>query len=172
MKMFIANCTKQAQDFFYRLPGTPSPRSQHIPIGGQIQISGTLSTPDIDAIIEQHGKYGLVSVDEVDRTKPFFGTCYSIDRPVSVDKLRRAVAHNSVVLTERGVEMRREAAIAVNQAVENASPTLEALEMSVVEEKSGDGPEHEQIAEGVRVESLGKDGKPKSSKNRRGRRGE
>ena len=156
MKMWVANTTKQSHDFIYRLPETPAPRMQQIAIGSQIQISGRsggeLDSSEIDSIIAQHRKYGLIAVDEVDRSKPFIGLVYSTDRPVPIEKLRRALIHNDEVLVERGVETRKEAAIAVNNAIDEQSQGLKAVELSVVEATSGNGPEHKPISEGVRVE--------------------
>jgi len=139
MKMYVANCTHQVQDFMYRTVENQKLMKQIIELGGQIQIPCELSTPDIDYIVEQHAKYGFVRIDEIDRTKPFFGLCYSIGTKVDMDKVRRAVVHNQEVLVERGKELRKEAAVAVNNAVEEQVGGLKALEMSVVEEANKDG---------------------------------
>lgn len=172
-KMYIANCTHQVQDFIYRLPESGSARTQRIDLGSQIAISGDLSTHEIDAIIAQHTPYGLVAVAEIDRTKPFIGVCYQLDRPVPVEKIKRAIIHNTGVLVDRGVEMRKTAAVAVNQALEQHAPgaALQALEMSVVEETSGDDQSRmtPPLAEGVRVEPA--PGSPNAPQPNRGRAG-
>ena len=150
MKLYIANCTQQAQDFVYRTPEMPSARTQRIEIGSQTQISGDLSTPQIDAIIEQHRKYGLVRVEEIDRTKPFIGIRASIDKPVPIDKIREAVHHNNEVLQERGRQIRQEAAVVVNNSWEEQTGNqLSKLEMSFVEEDKPGRPA--EISDGVRV---------------------
>lgn len=150
MRMYVANTTNKVHDFIYRLPETPTPRMQRIEMGSQIAISSDLSTKEIDSIIEQHRPYGMVCVDEVDRTKPFIGLCYSLGKPVSLDKVRRALEHNQKVLTERGAEIRKESAVAVNNAIEQQAPGIKALELSVVEEETKKNP-NPTIAEGVRV---------------------
>jgi hypothetical protein len=138
MKMFIANCTKQVVSFIYRLPEVSASRQQQIEIGGQIQISGDLTKIEVDAIIEQHTKYGLVAADELDRSKPFIGLCYSIDKPVRVGKVEQAIEHNDKVLEQRGAQTRKESALAVASQVEQNSPGgLTALEMTVEQEKPG-----------------------------------
>jgi hypothetical protein len=150
VKLIIANCSQQVVDFIYRLPEANSNRTQRIEIGGQTQIAGDLNGQDVDAIISQHRKYGLVSVDEIDRTKPFIGLCYAIDKKISVEKVRRALEHNSEVLVQRGKDIRQESAVAVNNALEESAPNLKALELSVIEEPNKNGTPT-QISEGVRV---------------------
>jgi hypothetical protein len=139
MKMYVANLTKQVQSFCYRLPEGRSPRQQEIAIGGQTLLSGDLTKMEVDSIIEQHAKYGLVDVAEIDRTKPFAGLCYSIDKPISVEKIRRGLAHNDDVLVDRGRQTQKEAALAVARQVNETNPNaLTALEMDVSLDKKGD----------------------------------
>lgn len=148
-KMFVANCTRQVQDFSYYLPESRAPRVQPIPVGGQIRISGELTPMDVEAIVKQHAKYGLVSAAEINRTKVFIGLCFSLDKPVPIDTMRQVLTSNVVVLRERGRIIREEAAVAVNNALSEENPSLTSLEMSVVEDrKDGGTPE---VAEGVRV---------------------
>ena len=168
MKLYIANCTQQVQSFMYRVPETPAPRMQPIGIGQQIQISGDLSQFDIDAIVEQHSRYGLVAVDAIDRTRPFIGVCYSVDKHVPVDKIKRALEHNESVLIERGRVMRQEAAVALNNSLEEQTDGLKNLELTVQEEypdkHSGDGPV---IAEGIRVQRPENTGPVKRGRGRK-----
>jgi hypothetical protein len=156
-KLFIGNATKQLMKFSYRTPESGGVRVQDIPIGGQVQLTGDLTTSEIDCIIDQHRKYGLISISEIDRSKAFSGLCYSIDRPISFANLQRAIAKNMDVLKDRGREIRKEAALVVNNGLEaeleeTGLGGLAKLEMSVVEE---DNPAHpsqgERFAEGLRV---------------------
>lgn len=142
MKLYIANCTHQNQVVFYRVPENPSPRQQHIEIGHQIQISGDLNPIQIESIINQLRPYGMVAVDEIDRTKPFIGMCYAVDKSIKVDFILRAHEHNSKVLTEMGQKYRQEAAVATNNAVEQnlkGNLKLNALDIEVIEEPRKDG---------------------------------
>lgn len=149
-KMYIANCSNQNQEFIYRLPEAPAPRMQPIPIGRQVEISGDLTTKDIEAIIHQHARYGLVSVSDIDRTRPFTGLCWS-DKPISVDKIKRLWLHNQGVLTERGKEQREAAAVATMEKIEQETPgALRSLEMST-EEAPTDANPNPDFREGVRV---------------------
>jgi hypothetical protein len=135
MDMYIANATKHALEFAYRLPERTGVITQRIPIGGQVKLSGDFSTADVDAVIDQYQKYGLIKADDIDITKgAFMGVCYSVGRPVSVDKIRRAMERNEDVLEELGQQMRREAAVAANNQIEgDTGATLKNLDLSVRE---------------------------------------
>lgn len=155
MKMYIANATKQNMDFIYRLPEVKGLRVQTIPIAGQIQITGDLNQIQVDAIIEQHGKYGMIPVEEVDRARAFTGLCYSIDKPVPVAKIMTAVRLNTNVLQERGKQIRLESGLAEHSRIEkqlaegDIPGELKALNVSVQEERAQ--PDGEQLSEGVRI---------------------
>lgn len=120
-KLYIANCTKQAHEFAFRVPAEDNfgrqPRLATIRIdpGTQQQIMGDEPMVVLQAIVNQHRQYGLVSADEVVRTKEFVGRCYSFDKPVDLDKLNYAFDHNQGVLFERGQQQRSEMAVAVDQ---------------------------------------------------------
>ena len=159
-KLYVCNATRQIQEFTYRLPERPGAKMQTVPIGGQVVIGGgELTTPDIDYIIEHHKKYGLVSFEEVEQKRTeFSGMCYSIDRPITSERIERAMKRNIDLLEARGKQIRREAAVAANDKIEHdlADSGLDAgitgLEMSIQEEepKRGDR-EGQRISEGIRV---------------------
>jgi hypothetical protein len=153
--MYIVNCTQQVQDFVYRVVESGGVRSQQIAIGGYIQVSGDLNQPQIDGIIRQHARYGMVAEADVDRTKEFIGLYYTLDKLPKLTKIYDAITHNVEVLNERGRRNREEAAIVTSAAIEQSIPagSLKELEMSVVEEKR-DGrevTEDPSIAEGFRI---------------------
>jgi hypothetical protein len=172
-KVYIGNATKQVLSFTYRIPGQGA-RVQTVPIGGQVLLSGDITSTDAQHIIDQNEKYGLIDVKEIDRTKSFIGICYSLDKPIALSYLQRALDKNHEILVERGKEIRTNAALAVNQGLEaeledNQLGGLHQLEMEVVEEsnprRSDDaGP---MVAEGVRVS---KDAAPAPQPGRRGGR--
>ena len=95
-------------------------------------------------------------MSEIDRTKDFSGICYDVDRPVQVEKLRRAMAKKTEVLVERGREIRKMAAIANNNALEasleeSGRPEgLRELSMEIVEENPTEASENP-INEGIAV---------------------
>ena len=160
MDLYIANTTKQHADFYYRLPEVPgAPRCQRIPIGGQVKISGSLSTPDIDAIIAQHAPYGMVPADALDTIRGYVGLCYSVGKPVPAHKIERAMNDNITVLVQRGAETRKAGAVASSMVIEDAlteqarPEILRNYETTIVEEnpdaRGGEG--GPAISEGIRV---------------------
>lgn len=170
-KLYIANATKQKIQLSYwpldrvreRVRNPESRQgivTQMIPIGGQIAIvngseDNDLSIEEIDFVIKQHRRYGLIPVGELDSSKlPFQGMCYSIGEPVSPDRLHRAMWHNEQTLETQGKELRKQAALAVNNQIEEGlQENLKALRMSVAEvEPPGGYPgDHEPLGEGVHV---------------------
>jgi hypothetical protein len=159
-ELYIGNVSKQVQQFSYRSPERPGVIVQTIPIGGQIRVSPNgqhidLNPIEIDAILAQHRAYGIVDVDDIDtKQSPFSGVCYSIGKPISVDKLRRAMQKKEDTLEAFGKKLRQEAALAVNSQIEEQiGAPLRQLEMSFVEEepKGGFADDSEQLAEGIRV---------------------
>jgi hypothetical protein len=174
MRMYVGNCSQQVQDFYYRVPEEAQGRSsglrmQKIDVGSQVIISGNLSTPQIESIVAQHAPYGLIRVDEIDRTRPYIGLCYDVDRPIPVNKLKYAIEHNREVLIKRGEEIRKETAVAVNQQLEEVAPGLTKSEFTLQEEKTGTGPEHEPLNEALRVTRY--EGGPPPEAPRRKQRG-
>ena len=158
MKLVIANVSRQIVQFNYRLPETTGVRTQMIPIGGQIEMSGVTTKEVIDAILDQHQQYGLLSADEIARTrKEYHGICYSVDKPVNVAKLQEAMENNTNVLTDLGRKIRQEAALATNARIESdldegqSGAGLRNFEMSVVEEEGRNSGDHKPVAEGTRV---------------------
>ena len=160
MRMYVANCTLQNQDFQYITQIGQRARQQMIPALGQIVLSGELNANEIDYIAEQHAIYGMVKVDEIDRTKPFVGLCWDTQR-ILENKIRYGHMHNQEVKNQQGVELRREAAVAINNALEgdqmNQSSGLKAMELTLVEEPNKDGKDIE-VNERIRVDANAADG--------------
>lgn len=150
MELYIGNTTKKLQVFLYRRPGSSRPNDfmqMEIPPGGQNRIPlRDLTKEQIDAIVNHHAKYGLRSVEEITRTHRgrYIGMCYSIDKPVPLERLQIGIQHNDNLLVQFGEELRQAAAVVTAQAIEeNTGHTLAELEVSVEEERiekhSGDG---------------------------------
>ncbi len=157
MKMFIGNCTQQVQDFVYRVIGTNKIRQQKIPIGGQQQLSGDLTPPEVEEIVRQHTKYGLVHVSEIDRSRVFVGVCWD-DKPIPVSRLRYVIEKNTEVLIAKGAELRKQAAVAATTATENElhSPgALQGMELTIDEvppAKASLDDKSELFSEAIRVD--------------------
>ena len=164
MKVYIANCTDQVHDFAYRLPempiGRPAIRQQIHP-RSQVKLSGDLNTPDIEAVVRQHARYGLAAVDEVATTDHLINLVYSIDRPISEETIRYVIGRNEVVLRSLGHRLRQEAAIAVNNQLDEAAPAakLKAVELTVQEEETRSNPEPS-FAETIKVDRTAPVGAP------------
>lgn len=151
MKLYIANGSHQIIDFQYRLPEYKNYRQQTIPIGGQIRISGELSTKDIEMIVEHHTIYGMVHYKELsDRKDIFIPYIFSVDNPISSDTIADLIVQNREFNTELGKKQRQQAAITVNSMIEESSnDVLKNFEMTIVEQQSKD--RDATISEGIRV---------------------
>lgn len=167
MKLYVGNATSQHFDFHYRLPEKTKVFNRFIPMGEQVLITGDLSKPEVDAIVNQGAAYGMISVDEVDRRSSVYrGLCYAVDKPIASSKIEKLFHANTGVLIDLGKELRKNAAIVqstqmLRQAKEYELPNLREIEMSVQGEKG-------EMAEGFRYTS-GETASP--SRGRRGRRG-
>lgn len=157
-KLWIANATSQVQQFTYWLPEMSRSFVQEVPIGSQTLIAGKdLPQGAIDGILKQHEVYGLTSANQAFRQRKFSGVVYSIDKPVRLDVLQELVQHHRGVLTERGKQLRQEAAIATddyiqNQMMDQQMPgRLQELEMLVEETERDPQDTSPEIAEGMRV---------------------
>jgi len=159
-ELYIGNVSKQIQMFAYRIPERQGVITQPIPIGSQIRVSPNgyqtdLATPEIDAILNQHKAYGIVSVDELDsKGSPFSGLVYSIGKAITSEKMFKAMKRKEEELNKFGQKIRQEAALAVNSQIEQQiGRPLRELEMSFEEEepRGGYSEDMDHLAEGVRV---------------------
>jgi hypothetical protein len=151
MKMFIANGTHQNIDFQYRLKKYKTYRTQLIPIGGQIGLSGELEKEEIDKIALDHAIYGMVHYKELSNYKGFHVPyVYSVDVPVPSEAIAELIVQNREYNDELGKRLRKEAAIAVNATIESATTDhLANFEMTIEERKSN--VRDPTISEGIRV---------------------
>lgn len=134
--LYVANTSKQHHDFIYRVPEEfHKIRTQKIMIGEQIRVYQDDTIEKLNAIVEQHTRYGLAAANEVDRTKPFIGLLYQFDKPIDVNKFMYADEHNAGVYEEQGREIRQTAAAALHNQIEQVgSSQLQNLQAEVVEE--------------------------------------
>lgn len=152
--LYVANSTRQIQEIQFRLPDKSSPMVQRVQPGAQIKIAGDLSTKDVEIILKQHVPYGWVEASAVDRTKPFIGMIYSIDKPVPYTRIVASMEHNLEVLSQRGKDNRDLAAVAMNSALEKQFAEthvaeLRELDVAITEEdKLGRDSSRDLISEG------------------------
>lgn len=158
--MYVGNATRQNYTFLYRASGRSTPTAQEIPIGTQVKLSGDLTPDDVEGIILQHQPYGFMNVDSFN--SPLFGgIVYSEGRPISSEKLKKAMIKYQEILDARGKVIRKEGAIAVTDVIEkqiigedNNAMKLTNLEMSVEEDppKGGSVEGHPDLfSEGIQV---------------------
>ena len=163
-KLYVANATPQVHAFTYVVPDDDDgrqfrwqPRVQPIAAGGQIPVAGNLNIKQIDSIVAHHRRYGMVEISEIDRTKPFAGLCYSVDKPIPAARIHQLMNHNLDILDLRGRKMREEAAIAVNNEIEDIMREqrmpgeLKAFEIDVTEVRTPESNSEETVPQRVRV---------------------
>jgi hypothetical protein len=166
--LYVANASKQKHDFIYRIPEETSIRRQQIPAGGQITVyQPNTSIEILRAIVDQHLKYGLVDVADIDRRKPFVGVCFSFDKPIKVDKIMQADEHNAGVLQQASLEARKLSAAALHNSINQATggaAQVESLELEVVEQN---GPTEPGLNERVTVTRDGNEAPPPRRRTRK-----
>lgn len=149
-KLYIANCTKQHQDFQYRIPETGKLTAQPIPVGQQIMVYKDTNRHELEQIVAQHEVYGLLPVSEARKAKGFVGLCYDYDKPVSMEVVVETVEHNDEALEQRSQEIREDSVAAtehqMKEQVQQAGGDAEdvsGLEVEVVEQKAPNDPNGE-----------------------------
>ena len=160
--LYIGNATKLNLDFQYCVDrGSAAqpcpPRSQPIPPGTQVRISGDLTPEQIDNILRQHAKYGLVAATSIDQSRGFHGTCYSIGKPITGQRLVLLMRQNHAALIVRGQEIRQQSAVAQSNLLETAlteqgrPETLTQMDLTIQEEQHDPNNPEPQLSEGFRV---------------------
>jgi hypothetical protein len=168
MLVYVANCSKQYAVLNFRVVEYKKTFSQPIDSGQQVALARLdLNQPQIDGVLEQLRTYGLWLSDELEAV-PGDTVIYwlaSVDKPLTEDRIRRAMMHNRLVQFERGRDFRKQAAVAVhnvlavgNNMVPPQPHAAETMEVTIQEEvMSGttgiDG--DPAVAEGYRIERIG-----------------
>lgn len=171
-KMYVANASTQRMLFMYRIPEQPRQRQVPIEPMSQVVLPDDMSPEQIHSVVEQHEPYGFVTADTV-RTKHNqtrnIRLCYSLGSPVSAVIINALATKNFTVLDAQGRDMRQQASIASNMAIENALETqrrdmaregadpgqLKSFETVIQEEEPAGGygrPDKEVLSEGIKVD--------------------
>lgn len=116
MKLYIANCSRQAHNFNYKLPEKSQSFGVTIRAGGQHMIENQSDV--IHHIIEQHEPYGFQRCDKVDKT--FSGICYAIDKPVTVGRIEDNAEQKVENLDNMSQAILEANAVSMSNAVDNA----------------------------------------------------
>lgn len=142
--LYVANCSKQRHDFTYRIPEETAIRRQQIMPGSQIAVYQQNAPMEVlKAVLEQHIRYGLVDVAEIDRRKAFTGLCFSFDKPIKVEKFMYVDETNSSALQDASLEARKISAAALHDVLERVTEgasKLESLEFELVEQNKPNDP--------------------------------
>lgn len=159
MKAFIANCTNQHQIMNVRLPDMKGPMTVPIEAGRQVQFPKELSMKEMESLTGQMRKYGMVTVEEALGHKPGTPIVYIVNAEKVVPErvMRDAFDVNRGVLTDRGRDMRRVAALAARKNMIDQAHTplaADSLELSL-EEQPGRGQTNVDglLAEGIRIQT-------------------
>lgn len=172
--LYVGNATRQTCMFSYCVIKGGTPRTQSIPPGAQVRISGDLLPSQVDYIVRQHAKYGIIAADAANQARGFRGICYSIGKPIAAVKLTMLLETNHSALVAAGREIREQNAVAQSGVIdqvlaENDRPeALKSMEFTIQQEERDPNNSEPQFSEGFRVIRGGADQSPTPS--RRGRR--
>lgn len=169
--LYVANCSRFVQDFLFRVPEVTQLFSTTIPMGGQNRVYKDTDKATLEHIVKQHVIYGIVHVSEIDRTKDFVGLCYSYDKPINVESIMQAVAHNDEVLERSGHELRKQQAAALSNTLDSnlagSKEKLQNLEVEVLEQPKNATDNSAKMSETISVAKPGS-----KASQRSGRRNE
>lgn len=173
-KLYIANCKPQDEEFLYRVAEKQRthPFRQVILAGQQLLIYKEESEAVLRGIIQQHEKYGLVHVSDIDRTKPFISLCWQFDKPITPDQIAYSLQHNHDVLEQDGQIRRDQAAVGIADnlgrvvATQAGGRAPGALSLEIEERKPRGDQSKEGINEVIRVDPTGGKAGAKRKKGR------
>lgn len=127
VKLYIANCTRQNQELYYRLDlddeGARETQfrpanKQPIAPGRQVLVGGkAFLMTQVESIIKQLSVHGMIAVMEVPRARNKAPYVFNIEKPVPESIIRDVMDINAGVLTVDGQVRRKQAAVAVNDLV-------------------------------------------------------
>jgi hypothetical protein len=162
MIVYVANCTKQYAMLNYRVPEFKSQFTQPCDAGQQIMlVRPDLNMIQVQSIIDQLQQIGGWLVDELDAMprEKMVWWLMSVDKPISEDKIRRALEHNRRVQFLEGQEFRKRAAIATHQNLARTTPhAADTMEVTIQEEITGGSTGiggDPAVADGYRIDRTG-----------------
>jgi len=165
--LYIANTTPRQHHLNYRIPENVRLFERYIPAGGQVKL--TYGQPEVDHIINQLTPYGLIAAKEIGRNKDFSGLCYSIDKPIDVDAIQNGLSEVDQSEITRALEVRKNGAIAADEAMEKISrqggAQVNGVEIEVTEQSNGPNDTDPKFKQTISVEREGRRpvGRPRRS---------
>ena len=125
MRLNVANTTNQNQIIYYRTHFNERgqqrfepPRQQDIPAGRQVILGGDMEMPEIETIVRQLTRYGMVGCVDVPRLKKIAPLVFNVGQPVPAEIMRRVRDVGSAIKIEQGRLRRQKAAISVSESVQ------------------------------------------------------
>lgn len=163
-KVYVANVTAQNHTLNFSLPNSRKPYGIGIPMGQQKMI-GDLSAPEVDALVEQLGPYGLAEVGhELKKEKLTF--IFNVGSPVTMSVIQRIYDRNRGILKDEGHERRKLSAVSANATMNTDDTPIKNMTVDVEEIDPGDlGSDSDDVREGFNI-----DNEANTSENRRPRR--
>ena len=153
-KVYVANVTAQNHILNFRLPEARKPLSIAIPMGQQ-RFIGDFSPPEIDAMVEQMGPYGLAELGQESK-KERLAYIFHVGGPVPGNAMEKVYERNRGILRDEGVKRRQETAVAAHDLMNSESTPMKGVVVELEEVSSGSlGSDSEKIGEGVRISSEG-----------------
>lgn len=162
-RLYVANPTRQDKDVHFRLTyrdgrmaNFPMYKRQTIPKGKQVALGGDLDMAQIEDVVQQLSRYGMLGTIDLKGRFPAkrIPLLFSVDRQIPRPVIEEVVAHNDGVLTDDGRARRRAAAVAANEALlRNLGDDTPAPPEMVVDMEQDEQTEagEKRIEEGVRV---------------------
>lgn len=189
MRLYVTNCTPQRQLFCYRLdfvpPGQKADKGDQQAFkrvefrrGQQLPVGPDLPAEQLSPLIAQLEKFGAIAELDVpnrlrNEVHPFV---WNLGTSVKRNKAQEVVKHNRRVLQGLGVERRKLAAVAGNEAIGKVvelnvglNPT-QHVEVAIEQMSApGEGDLGSRLDEGYRVVPDGSDGAPPVARRGGGR---
>lgn len=145
-KLYIANTSRQKLNFLFRLPEENDIKRYTIQPGAQALVLDS-TNDDVEYVIKQHETYGIKRADDVIRKKGFVGTCYRVDKPISVSNFMVIDGQNHEALIEQGKVTRANVATyaqaSVADMVKQAGEDAKGLEIEIKDESKSNPQFHE-----------------------------
>ena len=165
-KVYVANVTAQNHTINFRLPESRKALAITIPMGQQ-KFIGDLSAPEIDAMVEQLGVYGLVEVGQ-EHKKSKVTYIFNVGSTIPASSMQKIYDRNRGILTDEGKQRRIENAVAANAVMNTEETPLNNFTADVEEIDSGDlGSDSDNVGEGVKIDNAAAASNENAPKRRR-----
>lgn len=158
MDLYIANASPRPHHLHYRIPENDRLFAREIPAGGQIVLNHEQDA--VDHILKQLTPYGTVAAKDIGRNKDFSGLCYAIGKPVDIDAIKAGLDAVDQTAIDRALEVRKNGAIAADQAMEDVArqggARLNGVEVEVIEQAKGPNDTDPKFEQRIAVEREGR----------------